>query len=99
MALRREIGETQHKPTSGLSDGTRKMGQLGPVHGRMEKVRAWFDDRLSEGFIVPRAELRAGDTFEGPLIVTEYSSTTVMPTGWGMRVHESGALVLRREGS
>ena len=28
---RREIRETQHKPTSELSDGTRKKGQLGPA--------------------------------------------------------------------
>ena len=34
LLSRREIGETQHKPTlcfSGVSDGTRKKGQLGPL--------------------------------------------------------------------
>lgn len=45
---------------------------------------------------VPRSSLAVGWTGVGPLIVTEYSSTTWVPNGWTIHVLESGTLHLTR---
>jgi N-methylhydantoinase A len=46
---------------------------------------------------VPRSRLAWGAAGRGPALVTEYSSTTFVPTGWDVRVAEGGALVLTEE--
>ena len=46
---------------------------------------------------VPRSSLDVGWIGVGPLIVTEYSATTWVPSGWTIRVLESGTLHLTRE--
>jgi N-methylhydantoinase A len=41
-----------------------------------------------------RDNLRAGDVFSGPAVVTEYSATTLIPPDWKARVDEYGQLLL-----
>lgn len=45
-----------------------------------------------------RPGLRAGHRFPGPAIVTEYSATTWIPTGWSAEVDARGALLVLRDG-
>jgi len=47
--------------------------------------------------IFDRSRLRAGNEFAGPAIVEETSSTTVVPTGWHLKVDVYGNLALRWE--
>lgn len=47
--------------------------------------------------ILDRSHLRAGNELEGPAIVEETSSTTVVPSGWHLNVDVYGNLALRRE--
>ena len=43
---------------------------------------------------VSRHDLAAGASGVGPLLITEYSSTTWVPEDWTASVHKSGALIL-----
>jgi len=54
---------------------------------RPVKTKVWRRESLSPGFSAP-----------GPLIVTEYTATTVVPPGWKLNLHRSGALLISRSG-
>jgi len=47
--------------------------------------------------VYERAKLLAGNTIEGPAIVEQYDSTTVVNPGWHGRLDEWGSLVLIKE--
>jgi N-methylhydantoinase A len=47
--------------------------------------------------IYVRALLKAGNLIEGPAIVEQYDSTTVINPGWGGRIDEWGSLVLTKQ--
>lgn len=49
--------------------------------------------------LVDRAGLGAGATFSGPMILTQLDTTTFVAPGWMGHVHETGALILSREGA
>lgn len=49
--------------------------------------------------LVDRAGLGAGATFSGPMILTQLDTTTFVAPGWTGHVHETGALILSREGA
>jgi N-methylhydantoinase A len=44
-----------------------------------------------------RENLRAGNQFCGPAILSEYSATTIIPPGWGARVDAFGQILLKQE--
>ncbi len=46
--------------------------------------------------VVARPALPAGFEADGPMILTQVDSTTVVPRGWSIEVHSSGAILLRR---
>jgi len=54
----------------------------------------YFDGGFQQTRIYDRELLRAGDTFAGPAIVSEYSSATVLPPGDVLRVDGLGNLVI-----
>ncbi len=43
-----------------------------------------------------RASLGSGDRFDGPAIMTQLDSTTLVPPGWAAGMHASGTLLLTR---
>jgi N-methylhydantoinase A len=47
--------------------------------------------------VFKREEIPMGYQLEGPAVVEEYSSTTLVKEGWRGEVHETGSLVLRRD--
>ena len=54
--------------------------------------------QLDEVPVLPRTGLRIGEPVPGPIILTEYSSTTWCPPGWLAEAEASGALRLSRAG-
>jgi N-methylhydantoinase A len=68
----------------------------GPQDEVPERSRpVWFDPREPvECRIVRRAALRPGDEIEGPVVIEEPDSTTLVFPGDRLAVHESGVLVL-----
>jgi len=59
--------------------------------------RVWFHGDWLSTRLYTRDRLRSGDRFPGPALVIEYSSTTVLPPGWWLRVDGFGMLVLEQE--
>ncbi|MCA9736403.1 MAG: hydantoinase/oxoprolinase family protein [Gemmatimonadetes bacterium] len=51
----------------------------------------------AQGSRVERASLRAGHRLRGPLVITEYSGTVWVPSGWTVEVDASACLHLRAE--
>jgi len=58
--------------------------------------RAYIGGRSTDIGIFDRPSLEPGDAFAGPAIVTEYSSTVLVATGWRARVDETRNLILER---
>lgn len=56
--------------------------------------RVYFDGEFHETRIYDRDLLRPGDGFQGPAIVTEYSSATILPPGDRLSVDGLGNLVV-----
>jgi 5-oxoprolinase (ATP-hydrolysing) len=62
-------------------------------------VRTWLDGRWRSVPLVDRSEQTPGATIEGPALVVEAHSTTVVEPCWTCAVDGAGALVIqRREG-
>ncbi|MGH9678857.1 MAG: hydantoinase/oxoprolinase family protein, partial [Candidatus Acidiferrales bacterium] len=59
-------------------------------------TRAWFAGRMAATPVYRRKKLLAGNSIPGPAVVSEYSSTTLIPPGWAARVDLYGNLVLER---
>ncbi|MEZ4504028.1 MAG: hydantoinase/oxoprolinase family protein [Dehalococcoidia bacterium] len=59
-------------------------------------ARVWLDGGWVETPIVARAGLVPGDTIEGPAIVTQLDTTTLVSPGWRATVDAAGNLVLVR---
>jgi 5-oxoprolinase (ATP-hydrolysing) len=63
---------------------------------RARTVRAWFGGGWRDVPAHDRAALSAGAAFDGPALVFERHSATVVEPGWRGEVDPHGALVLRR---
>jgi N-methylhydantoinase A len=72
------------------SISSRAPSRVAPLSGS-----AWFGgDRPVETAIIDRASLGAGDSLAGPVIITQFDSTTVVPPGATARVDEAGNLIM-----
>ena len=56
----------------------------------------WFAGGRLATMVHDRAHLRPGDAVEGPAVVTQLDSTTLVEPGWRARVDEAGNLLLER---
>lgn len=61
-------------------------------------VRLHYGGEWIEGVQLPREKLLPGHRLEGPALITEYSSTTWVPTGWLVDVMPWGSLHLEFQG-
>jgi N-methylhydantoinase A len=64
----------------------------GNLKAAAEKVH--FAGRRYKTQIIPRSSIRAGKSFRGPVIITEYSATTVIPPGLAYRKDRGGNLLI-----
>ena len=61
----------------------------------VERRQVWFDQGWVDCPIYDRSRLGPGATLAGPAIIEEAGGTSVVPPGWSVTVHESGALDCR----
>ena len=61
-------------------------------------LRCSFEGKPESAKLFAREELRDGDTFAGPAVISEYSATSLVPRGWSARVDSYGQILLRRTG-
>ena len=59
-------------------------------------IEVWFDGRAQSAQLIDRASLRPGDRLDGPALIAQLDSTTVIAPGWGATVDDQGNLVLER---
>jgi N-methylhydantoinase A len=73
-----------------------KLARAGPnaVKGLVSKGPVYFHGRRLTTALYDRSRLQAGNRIPGPAVVTEYSATTLIPTGWTGRVDRTGNLIL-----
>ena len=61
----------------------------------IERRPVWFGDGWTDCSVLARARMAAGYGFAGPAIVEETGGTSVVPPGWQVTVHASGAMICR----
>jgi len=72
------------RPTLGKGTGAKPRDKF-PVH---------FDSGAAQVPLYDRASLGAGDSIDGPAIVSQLDATTLVLPGWTGEVHPSGAILL-----
>jgi N-methylhydantoinase A len=55
-----------------------------------------FAGKRESARLILRQDLRAGDTFFGPAVISEYSATTLVPCNWSAAVDSYGQIRLRQ---
>jgi N-methylhydantoinase A len=80
----------------GLSRVARR-GRGGGV-AASETLRCIFDGKPETARLFAREDLRAGDSFIGPAVISEYSATSLVPRGWSASLDAYGQILLRRTG-
>ena len=60
----------------------------------LEERAVWFNGEWRPTRVYERDRLRAGDSFKGPALITEYTSATVVPPGCRVEVDSLGNLVI-----
>jgi len=55
-----------------------------------------LDGKRQRANLIDREQLRSGDSFAGPAVISEYSATTLVPAGWRARVDAYGQILLTR---
>jgi len=68
------------------------VGEKRKLDGKSALVH--FDGRAVNTIILERESLSRGFSAIGPLVITEYTATAVVPPGWQLSLHRSGALII-----
>ena len=80
-----------HKPPPLLRETS---GPTDPSAARLGMVEIWFADGVHDTALYERDRLRAGHRFDGPAVVYQYDTTTLVPPGWSAWVDERHNLIL-----
>ena len=83
------VGKSERVADPLLETGT---GEAAPL----ATTPFWTGGRTCEAPIYDRARMRPGQTIEGPAVILESTSTTVVEPGWRARMNDRGHLVLDR---
>ncbi|ASP38647.1 5-oxoprolinase [Bacterioplanes sanyensis] len=62
-----------------------------------DKVSIYQDSDWQSVDVLARTQLAAGQTMDGPLLITDSTSTIVVDPGWQLQVLDSGALLLSQQ--
>ena len=79
-----------------LSDAPRPSQASAGAQGDAASRSVHFDGRDWPTRVLPRSALRNGDTLDGPVLLEEATSTTVIPTGWVSYALDDGTLAILR---
>ena len=81
------------------ADTVEPVAEVGSVHGGPHTVRTVRFDRMADALETPvfrRVDLGVGQRLEGPAIVEERETTTVIRPGWVVEVADDGSLIAER---
>jgi N-methylhydantoinase A len=71
-----------------------QLGKADPRGAETAPHRIFEGGRWRKAVFYDRARLKPGNRFPGPAVITEFSATTYLPTGWTAKVDALGNLVL-----
>jgi N-methylhydantoinase A len=60
-------------------------------------AKVFFDERPSRVPVYEREQLQPGASFNGPAVISEYSSTTLIPSGWDVEIDLWSNLVIAKK--
>jgi len=85
----RMIAATERLPFQqhALTEGNGKQAVL-------KEKEIYFDGAWCKGLLYDRAQLRAGDCFQGPAVIVEYSATTFVPPQCSLSVDKFANLII-----
>jgi N-methylhydantoinase A len=78
--------------------GEQKLSTAAGKSDAVKTVSAYLDGKKVKTLVFSRADLTAGARLRTPCIVTEYSSTTLIPAGTRAEVDGYGNLIIETEG-
>lgn len=87
LRVRATLPQSARRPTFHLKQSRK------PVSSSASVV---FGGKPLRTAILERESLPSGFATSGPLVVTEYTATTVVPPHWRLSVHRSGALLIEQ---
>ncbi len=94
VALRaRSISRRPALGTSGATGEPERAGTLAP-RATVAAALASDSAERTPASLYRRADMRPGDTLDGPAIVAQEDATTILPTGWRADVDQQSHLVL-----
>ena len=70
-------------------------GGADPADALLDTREIWVDGGAAQAGIYDRARLRAGNVIDGPAVITEMDSTTLVLPGHAATVHPSGSLLIQ----
>ncbi|MFT3874200.1 MAG: hydantoinase/oxoprolinase family protein [Nocardioides sp.] len=74
----------------------RIVAQVGDTRPPGRRITVFEGGESRAALLFDRAELATGESYRGPVIVTEPTSTTFVPSGWTLQVDELANLTLER---
>lgn len=74
-------------------------GETGIEAALVGRKPVWFDRRPVATRLYEREKLQPGHRFQGPAVVFQYDTTTVVPVGWETAVDPLGNLLLTKNSS
>ncbi len=86
------VGVRKKAVMEGCATGSRRLSKEA-VTGWTE---VWFGDEAEETPVVSREKIVPGNRFDGPALVRQYDTTTVIPKGWRAEMDRWKNIVLRR---
>ena len=89
------VRATVSGPRPELSAPVRAQGPVDPSAALRLHSPIWVEGAHVEAAVYDRDRLQAGNVIDGPAIVTEMDSTTLVLPGHTATVHRSGALLIR----
>jgi N-methylhydantoinase A len=69
-------------------------GDSNPLGAKLRDHKVWMDGAEHDAIIYDRSKLRQGDIIEGPAIITEMDSTTLVEKGCTARVDRVGNILI-----
>lgn len=76
--------------------GARRVGGTGPAVPKSHRSVAFDDETVADVPVYERSALPSGEEIEGPAVIEEFDSTTLVIPGYSFKVAELGVLHLRR---
>ncbi|WP_303722260.1 hydantoinase/oxoprolinase family protein [Malonomonas rubra] len=87
------------RPDHPLPQARPEAGDKLSAAATLGRTRTVFTGKWHDTAIIDRNKLGYGNRFEGPAVITEYSSTIVLPPNWECDVDRYGHLILSRKGA